>query len=202
MFEIYINKLTYVNLKTAKSYSKMIIQFIYYSPGIDPHDLEPFLISKFNLPKVGGSLKSKLKGNSLKYFNCIDGFLQRVYSSEFCQINPEYADSIKSKFKSSIKVPTIPEVINAYADLMNMKMFQDALILHLMYSIGANPETLVLVMFDSIDDSGNMRYFDTLKLKYVDIMLNQNLLRDIMFFKDIMKGIKQEIKKRIQVLPR
>ena len=57
---------------------------------------------------------------------------------------------------------------------------------------------LYYLRFDSIDDSGNMRYFGTLKLKYVDIMLNQNLLGDIMFFKDIMKGIKQEIKKEFK----
>ena len=47
--------------------------------------------------------------------------------------------------------------MNAYADLMDMKMFQDALILHIIYSIGINPETIVLLTFDSIDENGKMR---------------------------------------------
>ena len=39
-----------------------------------------------------------------------------------------------------------------------------------------------------------MRYFDTLKLKYVDTILNQNLIRDIKFFKDTILEIKRETK--------
>ena len=45
-------------------------------------------------------------------------------------------------------------------------MFQDALILHIIYAIWINPETFVLLTFDSIDKNGKMRYFDTMKLKY------------------------------------
>ena len=156
--------------------------------------MEPFLASKFNLSKEGGTLKSKLKANSLKYFNCINEFLERVYSSEFSKLNPEYTKTIKSKFKLATKAPIIAEAMNAYADLIDMKMFQDALILHIMYSIGINSETVVLLTFDSIDENGKMRYFDTLKLKYVDIILNQNLIRDIKFFKDTMLEIKSETK--------
>ena len=102
MFDIYVDKLTYVTHDTAKSYSKMISQFILYSPGIDPTDLEPFLASKFNLPIKGGVLISKLKGNALKYFKCINRFLQRVYSSEFSELNPEYSKTIKSKYRKTL----------------------------------------------------------------------------------------------------
>ena len=102
--------------------------------------------------------------------------------------------TIKFKFKLANKVPTIVEVMNTYADLMDMKMFQDALILHIMYSIGINSETVEHLTFDSIDENGKMRYFDTLKLKYVDTILNQNFIRDIKFFKDPMLEIKSETK--------
>ena len=75
MFDIYVDKLTYVTHDKAKSYSKIISQFIIYSPGINPTDLELFLTSKFNLPIKGGALISKLKGNALKYLklrNCLE----------------------------------------------------------------------------------------------------------------------------------
>ena len=34
MFDIYVDKLAYATYDTAKSYSKMISQFILYSPGV------------------------------------------------------------------------------------------------------------------------------------------------------------------------
>ena len=73
-------------------------------------------------------------------------------------------------------------------------MLQDVLILHIIYSIGINSETVVLLTFDSINENGKMRYFDTLKLKYVDNILNQNIIRDIKLFKDTMIEIKSETK--------
>ena len=68
MFDMYVDKLIYVTYDTAKSYYKMISQFILYSFGVDPAYLEPFLGSKFKLPIKGEALILKLKGNSLKYF--------------------------------------------------------------------------------------------------------------------------------------
>ena len=68
MFDIYVDKLTYVTHDAAKSYSKMISQFILYSLDVDPTDLEPFLASKFNLPIKGGALISKLKKKRFKVF--------------------------------------------------------------------------------------------------------------------------------------
>ena len=105
--DIYVDKLTNVTLDTAKSYSKMISQFILYSPGVYLTDLKSFLASKFNLLIKGGALISKLKGNALKYFKCINGFLQRIYSSEFYELNPEYSKTIKSKYKSAIQTPLL-----------------------------------------------------------------------------------------------
>ena len=43
-------------------------------------------------------------------------------------------------------------------------MFQDALILHIIYSIGINPENVVLLTSDSIDENEKIRYFDILIL--------------------------------------
>ena len=88
MFDMYVDKLIYVTYDTAKSYYKMISQFILYSFGVDSAYLEPYLGSKFNLPINGETLILKLKGNALKYFKCINWFLQRVYSSEFSELNP------------------------------------------------------------------------------------------------------------------
>ena len=44
---------------------------------------------------------------------------------------------------------------------MNVNLFEDATIIHLIYSLGVNPETLVLLTYDSIDEEENITYFDT-----------------------------------------
>ena len=75
---IYVDKLAHVNYDIVKSHSKMISQFIPYSPGVDHADLEPFLAFKFNFPVKVGALTSKLKGDALKYFKCVHWFLRRV----------------------------------------------------------------------------------------------------------------------------
>ena len=64
--------------------------------------------------------------------------------------------------------------------------------LHLIYSLGVNLDTISLLTFNSIDDDGKMKLFNTQKGDYVVIKLNENLLRDINHFKGIMKDIKQE----------
>ena len=46
-----------------------------------------------------------------------------------------------------------------------MSLYQDATFTHLMYSLGANQETIDLLTFDTLDEQGNMTYFDTLSEK-------------------------------------
>ena len=92
----------------------MISQFILYYPGVDHADLEPFLAFKFNFQIKVGVLTSKLKGDTLKYFKYIHGFLRQVYKSEFSELNPEYSKTIKLKYKSAIQTPNIADVMNAY----------------------------------------------------------------------------------------
>ena len=112
-FYIYVDKLAYVTYDIAKSYSKMISQFILYSPGVDHADLESFLAFKINFITKVGALTSKLKGDTLKYFKCIRGFLRRVYKSEFSELNPKYLKTIKLKSKSAIETSIIADVMNA-----------------------------------------------------------------------------------------
>ena len=64
--------------------------------------------------------------------------------------------------------------------------------MHLTYSLGVNLETLTLFTYDSIDDDNNIKYFDTLKMEYVDAKLNEHLIRDISHFKEIIRNFKQE----------
>ena len=196
MFEIYVDKLVYVDSDTAKSYSSMISQFLLYSPGVDPKDLDRFLCFKFKLPVEGKLPKNKLKETSIKYYRCINNFLKCIYTSEYSKLNSEFAKTIKANTKHKDRFPSLAEVFNAYNELIDMEMYEDALIIELIYSLRINPETIAFLRFDSVNSDGYMRYFDPNKLKYVDLKLSENLIRDISFLKRVVSKdalkIKQE----------
>ena len=62
-------------------------------------------------------------------------------------------------------------------------MYEDALIIHFIYSLGASPEAIALLTFDSINEDCFIQYFDTKGLEFKNVKLNENLMRDIMFLK-------------------
>ena len=184
LFENYVLTLGYVSMKTAKRYCKIISKFLLYSPSVDPDELEPFIIEEFGLKKMSGTIKEGLKGTPLKYYRCINTFLKSLYSTEYSTLSPQYAESIKSGFKNNETTASLSDVLNAYYALTKIGKFEDALILHLMYSLGSNLEILSLLTYGSIDDKNNIKFFDTQKMEYVDAKLNEHLVRDIFHFKD------------------
>ena len=185
MFEIFADKMRHIKDSTIRFYAHIICQFIIYSPSVDPNDVEGFIMFKFKLNKKSGILKSRLKGNALNYYKCINRFLAIIYSSEYSVLCPEFAKKCVLSDNSNEHLLSVLELTNAYVDLMNKNKFEDALILQLMYCLGANIDTIVLMTYDSIDEDQNITYFDTKNSEYVTSKLSDNLLRDIMFFKKI-----------------
>ena len=43
---------------------------------------------------------------------------------------------------------------------MNSNCFEDVIIIYLMYSLALNPESIVLLLFISINESGKLTYWD------------------------------------------
>ena len=164
---------------------------MHYSPSIDPNDLDKFIQITFNSPKQDWARSPKLKGTALKYYNCLRSFLKIVYSSGYSQLNPEFG--YKGNYSSNDKeeMPSLLEEVNDYIELSNIKYFEDAFIIHLMYSIGANTETISFLTFESINEDNILTYFETKTLKYRNVKLNENLGRDIKFLKEL----KQQNKK-------
>ena len=75
------------------------------------------------------------------------------------------------------------KILNAYVELMDSNHIEDAVILHLMYSLGINPETISLLKFSLIDKDRNIRYFDTNLKRNIKVKLNNRLWNDIEFLK-------------------
>ena len=87
----------------------------------------------------------------MKYYNCINRFLKLIYNSEFSELNPQFVTTIKDHFKAQKSNVSCLDIFNAYYELTNLGKFEDALMLHLTYSLRVNPETFSLLTFDAID---------------------------------------------------
>ena len=93
----------------------------------------------------------------------------------------EDAKSIEDISKYKFFFLTWNKVLNVYVQLQEFKKYEDALILNLIYSLWANPETIVLITYGLKHKEGNLEYFDTLQSTLVQTKLSQNLIWDIMF---------------------
>ena len=138
----------------------------------------------------------KLKGTSMKYYNCIQGFLDIVYATEYRDLNSKYTNNILSITKNNQCFPTLLELVNAYVELINAGRFEDALIIHLMYFLEVNPDTIALLTFSFINELSNVKFWDPSSASQIEKNFNDNLIRDIKFFKDW--RIKQNRKIQIQ----
>ena len=84
------------------------------------------------------------------------------------------------------------EVTIAYVQLQELKKYEDSLILNLIYSLGANPETIVLITYDLIHEEGNL---NTLML-YNLTLFKQSwvIIWDIILFRDMSPNKKKKHK--------
>ena len=57
---------------------------------------------------------------------------------------------------------------------MNINNFENVLITHLMHAFGINPETIVLMTYDSIAEENCISYFDTKNFDYQNIQLTES----------------------------
>ena len=138
---------------------------------------------KFKLNKKSWILKSRLKGNALNYYNCINRFLAIIYSSEYSVHCPEFAKDCILSDNSNEYLPSVLKLTNAYVDLMNKNKFEDALILQLMYCLGVNIDKIVIMTSESIDEEQNTTYFDTKNSEFVTSKLSKIFLETSCFLK-------------------
>ena len=133
------------------------------------------------------SNQNNLIGSPLNNYNCISAFLKHVYRSEYSCLYPKFAEQLIVKTEETNNISSLLEVENFYIELMDKERYEDATIIYIIYSLGINPEIIILMIFDSINNEGNIEYFDTQLEKYLTIRLNKNILRDIMLMKKKLK---------------
>ena len=95
--------------------------------------------------------------------------------SEYSCLYLKFAEQLIVETEKTNDIPTLLEDCKCLIELMDKERYEDSIIIHIMYSLGINPETIVLMTFDSIDNEGNIEYFDTQLEKYLTIKLNKNI---------------------------
>ena len=85
------------------------------------------------------------------------------------------------------------DIINkAFKQLFEHELYQDAIILHLMYSLSIPPTVIETFTFDNLCDDKSFLYYDPYEHKCKSIILNDDLYSQLLYYKMIKqrRGIK------------
>ena len=113
-----------------------------------------------------------------------------VYEKETTPIQIEY-------YKKPLNVEINPypkikksELFKFYTQLIESSKVEDAVLLHLMFSLGFEAYTVSLLKFESICEGKRIKYFDNKKRSSIEISLTNELYGDLIFLKTF-KNLKE-----------
>ena len=94
---------------------------------------------------------------------------------------------------------THKDVFRAYEELIFIGQFQDAVIIHAIYSLAIDPYTINLITYEGISTEKFIQYWDYKSSWVRTRYINQELINDIVYFKNYSqkKGIMSLDKQRI-----
>ena len=190
----YFAKCKNIKPKTRKDYARIIKDFIAYSPEINPEDLEPFMTFKFKLSNQNSEFKIPFSKTEGKYASAIKRFLESIYIIDPLGIKIEYYKRRSKTERNKPPIMTHQDVYNAYKELIDLKQYQDALILNLIYSLSIDPYVIYMLTYEGISDNREITYWDYKKTSFVTKELHKELLNDINYFKiySEMKGMQSK----------
>ena len=175
VIDYYISQTTDVSALTLKKYGRSIADFISFDPTINPEQLENF--KKYTVQQM------KLGGNLRQYTQPIYKFLSILYCEE---INNYNVDSTKflinENLDSSLSLSPLL-LFKLYDILISYNHIQDAVIIHLLYSLTINLKTLCNIRFSDISQYKSIKFYDFSINDVRDFILSHDPFNDLMFYR-------------------
>ena len=167
---------------TVKAYLHIIIDYICFSPTVDPMDFEKYLISKFklNLSQIEGQVN--LTSNGLKYANCISNFMCWMYKDWVKDFSfyKYYQNKIYQKRCKPALAKEI--VLKAFNELIDSRKYEDGVIIHTIFHLTILLSVILNIKINDVSDDGYLTYFSKNKNCLKTIKLVLELFLDLKFF--------------------
>ena len=168
-------------------YRHVLEDFVKFSLSIDPNAVPRYIRWRFKLDSNLTDEEITLEGTALKYesvlaqfFNYIGNKIQRNFNRNTilkCQF-----DILLFYFKANINL-----IWNTYMELTWKSQYQDALIIHLMYSLSLDPYHIYSLRYEDILSKNLIQYWDYKSSVNKICYLYYELWSDIYVIKDIKK---------------
>ena len=108
----------------------------------------------------------------------------RIYSLDSMKLNLKYYDIKRKNMEGIPQKMTHKDVFRAYEELIFIGVFQDAIIIHAIYSLAIDPYTINLITNEGISTEKFIQYWDYKSSWVRARFINQGLINDIVYFKN------------------
>ena len=189
--QTYFTKISHIKPTTKKYYLQIILEFIRFSPEIDPEDIWNFMEYKFKLKQSDSEFNIPYSKTQSKYANAIRRFVQNIYTIDPLRIKCQY---YKNKSRVAKEFPpklTYQNIFEVYSTLISHKKIEDALILNFIYTYAINPYVIYTLTYEGIDENGFITYWDFKSSSNTVKPLHTELLNDIKLFKLLTSSTKK-----------
>ena len=181
--QIFFNKCSQVKLRTKKDYLKIINNFIEYSPDLNPEELESFMEHKFKISNKEYGFKAPYSQNQAKYAITIKRFLQSVYSIGKIDVDIKHYTKKTKLEKDQIPIIKHEDILNAYKELSDNGLIQDAMILLTIYTLAIDPYTVWLLTYEGLQDEGYIKYWDHKTRELKSQQISKEFANNFIYFK-------------------
>ena len=170
-----------------------------YLPSISPMDLHMFLKSKFPDESIIIDDTLHLKGQALKYFNVIARFLKFNNQSVNIKTCMQYYTKSTSRFNLVKPKMTKSAVFNLYTSLASMGLIEDAINIHLMFTLWIDPYDLYTLRFDDIEEDNCFQWWDYRVSRFKSWELKNSLKNELKYLKIFLEKKNGVLRKLIRV---
>ena len=128
----YFHEKSLLSPSTIRSYAKIIIDYMTFSPTMDQAYLAEYISQQFLQNKSSTTWRSKLNDTLSKYAVWICKFLRRIYLDSSQDVSHiHYILHINELPNSNIEDLSCSTIYNTYIQLIQLLKFEDAVILNL-----------------------------------------------------------------------
>ena len=187
----YLSSLNHLQQSTLIDYAQTIVNFLSFSPDCRIEDFEGYL--KFK-SRYSNSLKNeefKIKGTLIKHYTIVKKYLEYTHNQKIDSLRVDHYKKPANVEVYPYPLLTKEEVFKNYKVLLDKKKYEDAVLLHLMFTLGMTPYTISLLTFESLTDFKTLKYFDHKTRSVIEAKLTEELLNELIYLKIYKNNLKE-----------
>ena len=188
----FLNESLNLQYSTRVEYAQIIADFLKFSPECDIEDYERYLKFKSGYNDKENNEEFKISGTFIKHQIIIKKYLEHVHQQKVTPIMVEH-------YKKPININVYPypkvtkeDIYGYYQKLVENEAFEDAVMLHTMYSLGLEPYRLCLLTFESLKDNKTIKVFDHKSRIKIELKVTDELYNEFLYLKNL-KSAKKEL---------